>query len=117
MDGAHNIDGATQLLKYFINQKNKVWLIVGMLNNKNIYIYLKKLKPILNGVIAISIPGEKNSFTSKEILTVCKKLKISCFKKSSINNANKILLTKIKPKTILISGSLYLVGKIRNLYL
>ena len=117
LDGAHNIDGATQLLKYFINQKNKVWLIVGMLNNKNIYIYLKKLKPILNGVIAISIPGEKNSFTSEEILTVCNKLKISCFKESSINSANKILLTKIKPKTILISGSLYLVGKIRNLYL
>ena len=35
----------------------------------------------------------------------------------TINSANKILLTKIKPKTILISGSLYLVGKIRNLYL
>ena len=62
MDGAHNIDGATQLLKYFKNKDIKVWLIIGMLNNKNLYGYLKKLKPIIEGVIPISIPEEKNCF-------------------------------------------------------
>ena len=117
LDGAHNIDGAVQLFKYFKKQNKKVWLVLGMLNNKNIYLYLKKLKTILNGVIAIPIPGEKNSFTSEEIFVVCEKLKISCYKKSLITCANNFLLSKVKPKTILISGSLYLVGKIRNLYL
>ena len=117
LDGAHNIDGAVQLFKYFRKQNKKVWLILGMLNNKNIYLYLKKLKPILSGVIAIPIPGEKNSFTSEEIFIVCEKLKIICYKKSLITNANNFLLSKVKPKTILISGSLYLVGKIRNHYL
>ena len=117
LDGAHNIDGAVQLFKYFRKQNKKVWLILGMLNNKNIYLYLKKLKTILHGVIAIPIPGEKNSFTSEEIFVVCEKLKIICYKKSFIACANNFLLSKIKPKTILISGSLYLVGKIRNLYL
>ena len=117
LDGAHNIDGATQLLKYFRKQNRKVWLVLGMLNNKNIYLYLKKLKPILNGVIAIPIPGEKNSFTSEEIFIVCEKLRLICFKKTLITNANNFLLLKVKPKTILISGSLYLIGKIRNRYL
>jgi len=117
LDGAHNIDGAIQLSKFFLKQKNKVWLIFGMLNNKEIFFYLKKLKPILKGVIAISIPNQKNSFTPEEIFKVCEELKINCFKKSSVTKANSFLLSKIKPNTILISGSLYLVGKIRKHYL
>ena len=32
LDGAHNPDGATQLLKFFQKRKNKCWLIFGMLN-------------------------------------------------------------------------------------
>ena len=59
-----------------------------MMNNKNLYLYLKKLKPILSGVVAIPIPGEKNSFTSEEIFIVCEKLRLICYKKSLITNAN-----------------------------
>ena len=33
-------------------------------------------------LIAISIPGEKNSFTSEEILIVCEELNIICYRKS-----------------------------------
>ena len=117
LDGAHNIGGAETLFKYFKNQNKKVWLILGMLNNKNLYLFLKKLKPILNGVIAIPIPREKNSFTSEEISKVCEELRIICYKKSLITKVNNFLLSKIKCKIILISGSLYLVGKIRKLYL
>ena len=117
LDGAHNIDGAKQLLKYFKNKKLKVWLIIGMLNNKNIFNFLKKIKPILNGVIAVSIPHEKNTFTPKEIIKICDLLELQSFSQPSINKANQFLLKKIKPKVVLVSGSLYLVGKIREKYL
>ena len=117
LDGAHNLDGATQLLKYFQKKKIKTWLVIGMLNNKDIYNFLKKIKPIVKGVIAISIPNEKNSFTTEEINQVCKKLNIISFKKNSVSQANNFLLKKIRPETILITGSLYLIGKIRNQYL
>jgi len=117
LDGAHNIDGAEQLLKYFKNKKMKVWLIIGMLNNKNIFNFLKKIKPILCGVIAVSIPDEKNTFTPEEIIKVCDQLGLQSFSHSSINKANQFLLNKIKPKVVLVSGSLYLIGKIRNKYL
>ena len=88
-----------------------------MLNNKNLFDFLKKIKPILNGVIAVSIPDEKNSFKPKEIIKVCDLLKLQSFPQSSINKANQFLLNKIKSKVILVSGSLYLVGKIRDKYL
>jgi len=47
----------------------------------------------------------------------CRKLNIACFEKKSIKDANNFLTTKVMPKNILICGSLYLVGKIRYLYL
>ena len=117
LDGAHNPDGATQLLKFFQKRKNKCWLIFGMLNNKDLLSYLKIIKPITLGVIAIKIKGEKNSFTPQQISMCCSKLNIACFKKKSIKDANNFLTTKVMPKNILICGSLYLVGKIRYLYL
>jgi len=117
LDGAHNIDGAKQLLKYFKNKKIKVWLIIGMLNNKNLFDFLKKIKPILKGVVAVSIPDEKNSFIPEEIIKVCDLLGLEGCSQPSINKANQFLLKKIKPKVVLITGSLYLVGKIRDKYL
>ena len=117
LDGAHNIDGAKKLLNYFKNKKIKVWLIIGMLKNKNLFDFLKKMKPILNGVIAVSIPNEKNTFLPEEIIKVCKLLRLESFSQPSINKANQFLIKKIKPKIVLISGSLYLVGKIRDKYL
>ncbi len=117
LDGAHNIDGAKQLLKYFKDKKINLWLIIGMLKNKNLQEYLKIIKPILLGVIAVPIPNEKNAFRPEEISKVCQQLKIKNYSKISINQANNFLYTKIKPKKILISGSLYLVGKVRNKYL
>ena len=117
LDGAHNPGGAIQLLKFFQKQKNKCWLIFGMLNNKDLLSYLKIIKPITLGVIAIKIKGEKNSFTPQQISMNCSKLNIACFEKKSIKDANNFLTTKIMPKNILICGSLYLVGKIRYLYL
>ena len=117
LDGAHNLDGANQLLKFFKMKKLKTWLVIGMLNNKDINGYLKKIKPILLGVVSVAIPNEKNSYTADEIFEVCKNLKIEAFPKLSITQANNFLRKKIKPKIILISGSLYLVGKIRKKYL
>jgi len=117
LDGAHNLDGAIQILKYFKEKKIKIWLLIGMLNNKNLYVFLKKIKPILKGVIAIPIPNEKNSFTPEDIVKTCNILNLPGFPKSSILQANNFLLKKIKPQTVLITGSLYLIGKIRNQYL
>ena len=88
-----------------------------MLNNKDLLSYLKIIKPITLGVIAIKIKGKENSFTPQQISMNCSKLNIACFEKKSIKDANNFLTTKVMPKNILICGSLYLVGKIRYLYL
>ena len=88
-----------------------------MLNNKNLEDFLLILKPILKGVVGVKIPKEKNSFKAKEIIEIAEKLKIKNCAKNSINSANNYLLNKKDNQKILITGSLYLIGKVRKKYL
>ena len=116
LDGAHNVDGAEKIANFFKSKSYNRWLIIGMLKNKDLKNFLLQLKSTISGVIAIEIPKEKNSFKANEISSICKKLNIKCIKKKNIIEANKYLLNIAKPKEIVITGSLYLIGKIRKLY-
>ena len=116
LDGAHNVAGAEKIANFFKNNLVNRWLILGMLNNKDLYNYLIILKKIISGVIALKIPGEKNSFLSNDIAIACKKINIKCIQKRNISETNNCLLNELRPQEIIISGSLYLVGKVRNLY-
>ena len=109
--------GSKEIVKYFKNNPINRWLMIGMLNNKDLKNYLLVIKKIISGVIAIKIPGEKNSFSTDQIYKICKELNIKCVKQKNIKVANSFLVNDIKPKEIIISGSLYLVGKIRKLYI
>ena len=117
LDGAHNVAGSKEIVKYFKNNSINRWLVIGMLNNKDLKNYLLVINKIISGVIAIKIPGEKNSFSTDQIYKICKELNIKCVKQKNINVANSLLVNDIKPKEIIISGSLYLIGKIRKLYI
>ena len=64
LDGAHNVAGAQQMANFLSIDNKNTWLIIGMLNNKNLFLFLKTLKKYIDGAIAINIPGEKNSFYS-----------------------------------------------------
>jgi len=116
LDGSHNIDGAINL-NYFLKEKNiKPWILFGMLNTKKIKEFLSIIQNQIEGIVAIKIPEEKNAFTANQIFTKCKQLKINCVKKNSVREANNFLFQQ-STKYILITGSLYLVGKLREKYL
>jgi len=115
-DGSHNISGSEKLNLFLKKQKIKPLVLFGMLNNKKIFDFLKIIKSNIKEIIAIKIPGEKNSFTTNQIQNCCKKLSLQCIKVSNFSEVNKYIL-KTKYKYILVTGSLYLVGKIRKKYL
>ena len=62
--------------------------------------------------------AQRYSVRSTNLLSkkICNKIDITCFKKNNIKEANNFLINEVKPDQIIISGSLYLVGKIRKLY-
>ena len=116
LDGSHNIDGAINLNSFLEDNKIKPWILFGMLNTKKITKFLSIIKNRIEGIVALKIPEEKNAFTANQILKKCERLKINCVKKNNIREAN-IFLIQQPTKYILITGSLYLVGKIREKYL
>jgi len=116
LDGSHNIDGALKLKEFLKSKKIKPVVLFGMLNNKKIEIFLNIIKNQIKNLLAIKIPNEKNAFQTNEILKKCESLSISCFKIKNINEALKFI-RESDQRIFLITGSLYLVGKIRSRFL
>ncbi len=115
-DGSHNLSGADKLNKYLSETKIRPNVIFGMLNNKNIFEFLSILKKNIDTLYPIKIPDEQNAYTQKEIHIISKKLKLDTVIIKNLTTINKLLM-KNPNKYILVTGSLYLIGKIRKNYL
>tara|TARA_Y100000590_G_C15647690_1_gene987534 strand:- start:325 stop:1596 length:1272 start_codon:yes stop_codon:yes gene_type:complete len=114
IDGAHNKDGAIMLRKFILKSNYKTWIILGMINTKNIILYLKQLKNCVKGISAITIPEEKNSFTNYEIKKHCDALNMFCLVENNPKEAIKRIIKNYNMDQIIITGSLYLAGKIKK---
>ena len=115
-DGSHNLSGAEKLNDYLMVNKIKPLTIFGMLNNKNVKGFLSILKNNIDTLYPVQIPDEINALKKNEIFDVAKQLNIKSFLKSNLKDIN-LSVMKTPNKYILITGSLYLVGKIRKNYL
>ena len=115
-DGSHNLSGAEKLNQYLKNKNIKPNVIFGMLNNKKAFEFLSIIKKNIDILYPIQIPDEKNAYTQKEIYKVAKKIITKTMIVSNLS-AIKRLLMNSSNKYILVTGSLYLIGKIRKKYL
>ena len=113
LDGSHNIDGADKLNEFLKTERIKPIVLFGMLNNKKANLFLNKIKKRVSKVLAIKIPDEKNSFKTKQINEICNFHSIKCEQINNINDALKYFRSH-QQKIYLITGSLYLIGKIRK---
>ncbi len=113
LDGSHNIDGAEKLNEFLKAERIKPIVLFGMLNNKKANLFLNKIKKRVSKVLAIEIPNEKNSFKTKQIDEICNFHSIKCEQINNINDALKYFRSN-QQKIYLITGSLYLIGKIRE---
>ena len=113
LDGSHNIDGAEKLNEFLKTKNIKPIVLFGMLNNKKASLFLDKIKKRISKVLAITIPNEKNSFKAEQINEICNLHSIKCAQLNNINDALKYFRSN-QQEIYLITGSLYLVGKIRK---
>ena len=88
-----------------------------MLKTKDIKEYLKIFKKSICGVVAVKIPYEINSLTPNEIKKHCDKINIPCIAEKSVKQAIDNVIKNYNPEQLIITGSLYLIGKVRNLYI
>ena len=115
-DGSHNLSGAEKLNQYLKENKIHPNVIFGMLNNKKAFEFLSIIKKNIDILYPIQIPDEKNAYTQKEIYKISKKLNLKTMLINDLNTINRILINNSN-KHILVTGSLYLIGKIRKKYL
>ena len=113
LDGSHNIDGAKKLSQFLKDKNLKPVVLFGMLNNKKMDMFLKLIKSDISSLLAIKIPNENNAFSSNQIAENCNALSINHREVKNLKEALRIITTYDK-KVFLITGSLYLVGKIRS---
>ena len=114
IDGGHNVSAGVALSKWIKYQKkaHKFYVIIGMMNNKNVKEFLKPLKRYIHELIAIKIPLEKNAYEPESIVDKAEELGINSKTSENIEKAINIVISDNTPlqKKILITGSLYLVG-------
>ena len=115
-DGSHNLSGAEKLNQYLKKNNIQPNIIFGMLNNKKIFEFLSIIKKNIDTLYPIQIPDEKNAFTQKEIYEISKELNLKTVITSSIQSINRLLINSSN-KYFLVTGSLYLIGKVRKIYL
>ena len=110
IDGAHNIDGAIVINDHLKKLSAGKWtIILGMMNNKDVINFIKKIEKQIDMVFLTPIENQINSFSATQL---SKKLKRFKFKTMNFNTVEQAISRAPKDKPLLITGSLYLIGKI-----
>lgn len=114
LDGAHNDGGAEVIAKHISNNNSKPWILVtGMMATKDSRAYFRHFIGKVKEVYPIPIPDETKAKSAYELASVARSM---AFRTNPSENAleaiQKILAIHKDNVNILITGSLYLAGKI-----
>ena len=110
IDGCHSMASGENLYNYLKTLKEPIYGIWGMQKNKLPEKFIKSFKSILKKVITIPIAKEPNSAKAEDLKLLAKK-QFPTESRKDIYAALKQLSSKEK-KTIVVFGSLYLVGDV-----
>ena len=110
IDGCHSIASAENLHSYLKTLKGPIYGIWGMQKNKLPDQFIKSFDKIFKKLITVTISNEPNAINANELKKIGKKYMST----SIANNVQSALrqITSNKNKTIVIFGSLYLVGEV-----
>jgi len=112
VDGCHSITSAKNLYNYLRTLKGPIYGIWGMQKNKLPDQFIKTFKKIFRGLITVTIPNEPNAIKADKLKKIGKKYILT----NAANNIQAALkqISSKERKTIVIFGSLYLVGEVLN---
>jgi dihydrofolate synthase/folylpolyglutamate synthase len=112
IDGCHSIASAKNLFSYLKTLKEPIYGIWGMQKNKLPDQFIRSFNKIFKKLITVPISNEPNALKVNEL----KKIGRKYFLTSTANNVQIALkqISSKENKTIVIFGSLYLVGEVLN---
>lgn len=119
LDGAHNAMAGEALAEALqLLPLRPTWLLAGMLNTKDAAGFLKPLAPGLQAARCIAIPGEANSLSAEDLTQAARGVGLAAEPSGSAAAAIRQIAQMIRadaasaPARVIISGSLYLAGRI-----
>jgi dihydrofolate synthase/folylpolyglutamate synthase len=114
LDGGHN-SGAAKAIGLWASKCKKLplHLVLGMINTKDPKSFLEPLKEHINFLYTVTIEGEEASWTKNELCDHAQALGIDAIPAIDVAGAIKnIVKRETGPARVLITGSLYLAGKV-----
>ncbi|XDA98540.1 folylpolyglutamate synthase/dihydrofolate synthase family protein [Sulfitobacter sp. LCG007] len=113
LDGGHNPAAGVALAWVLASlPRRPTWLVCGMLNTKDIAGYLGPLAPEVQGLYAVSIPGEANTLPADETAAKAVAAGMAAHTAPSVLDAVRTIVDADPSARILICGSLYLAGSV-----
>jgi dihydrofolate synthase/folylpolyglutamate synthase len=115
LDGGHNAAAGEALAAHAAEQwpDRPLWLVAGMLNNKQADCFLAAFAGVVEGVRTVAIPGETASFKAEETAAIATEAGLKAEPAEDVESAvAAIIAGNRNPARILICGSLYLAGRI-----
>lgn len=118
IDGAHNVDGI-QFLKGNIDEYFKyknLYLILGILADKDVEKIVEIITPLAKEVYTVT-SNSIRAKTSEDLKAMVKKYNKNCLSFDDYEEAARLAINKAdKEDLILASGSLYMIGQMRDIF-
>jgi dihydrofolate synthase/folylpolyglutamate synthase len=117
LDGGHNTLAASVLTKYLdtLDKNKKIYMILGMMANKDHAEFISQFKNKLRLIIAVDIPNQKNFIKKEKLNQIIETTGIKSKTESSIQSSLQFIAKEDANAIIFICGSLYLCGEVLNL--
>ena len=117
IDGAHNPLAAHVINEYLknLNTGRKIFMILGMMANKEHKEFIQIFKNKIHSVIALNIPNQINFIQKEKLSKIIQSCGIPSKTEGSIEKALKNIAKENENAIILCTGSLYFAAEILNL--
>ena len=118
VDGAHNADGVYTLVESLLEEfpTTRWQLLFGVMGDKNVELMIERLEPVLDGVITTAVDDKRAVDPLSLADRAAKVLDISVLAGDTVEEALDMALAEAgSDGAVLVTGSLYLVGAVRDL--
>ena len=117
IDGAHNLMAASAIKKHLetLNSNKKIFLVLGMMANKDHKEFIQIFKNSVQEIITLDIPNQENFIKKEKLSKIANSCGVPSKTEISIQSALKNIAMKNENAIILCTGSLYFCGEILNL--
>ena len=117
IDGAHNVLAASVIRNYLetLNSGRKIFMILGMMANKEHEEFIKIFKNRIHAIITLNIPNQINFIKKEKLSKIAQSCGIPSKPADSIESALNKIAKENDRAIIFCTGSLYFAGEILNL--